>query len=75
MKKMRLDDIYPMAYLLLHSDERFGRNREKRSLPLIMGRPIFKTALKPCGISKSVQHVEVAPNPYVFNGILHASFR
>ena len=36
---------------------------KKRLLPLIMGRAIFKTALKPCGISKSVQHVEVAPNP------------
>ena len=48
---------------------------KKRSLPLIMGRTIFKTALKPCGISKSVQHVEVAPNPQLFNGILHVSFR
>ena len=45
---------------------------KKRSLPLVMGRTIFKTALKPCGILKSVQHVKVAPNPYIFNGILHA---
>ena len=29
MKKMRLDDIYPTEYRLLHSDERFRRNREK----------------------------------------------
>ena len=29
MKKMRLDDIYPTAYHLLPSDERFRRNREK----------------------------------------------
>ena len=36
---------------------------KKRSLPLIMGHAIFKTALKPCGMSKNVQHVEVAPNP------------
>ena len=36
---------------------------KKRPLPLVMGRTIFKTALKPRGISKSVQHVEVAPNP------------
>ena len=60
---MHLDDIYRTAYHLLHSDQRFRRNREKRPLPLVMGRTIFKTALKPCGISKSVQYVEVAPNP------------
>ena len=36
---------------------------KKHSLPLVMGRANFKTALKPCGISKSVQHIEVAPNP------------
>ena len=36
---------------------------KKRSLPLVMGRANFKTALKPCGISKSIQHVKVAPNP------------
>ena len=29
MKKMRLDDIYPTTYRLLHSDEQFRRNREK----------------------------------------------
>ena len=63
MKKMRLDDIYPTAYHLLHSDKRFRKKREKRSLPLVMGRTNFKSALKPCGISKTVQHVEVAPNP------------
>ena len=63
MKKMRLDDIYPTGYHLLHPDKRFRKNTKKRSLPLVMGRTIFKTALKPCGISKSVQHVEVAPNP------------
>ena len=63
MKKMRLDDIYPTAYHLLHSDKRFRKNEKKRSLPLVIRRTIFKTALKPCGISKSVQHVEVAPNP------------
>ena len=39
------------------------KNAKKRSLPLVIRRTIFKTALKPCGISKSVQHVEVAPNP------------
>ena len=33
-----------------------------RLLPLVMGCTIFKTALKPRGISKSVQHGEVAPN-------------
>ena len=60
MEKMRLDDIYPTAYHLLHSDKRF---RKKRLLPLVMGHANFKTALKPCGISKNVQHVEVAPNP------------
>ena len=47
MKKMRLDDIYPMVYRLLHSDERFRKNAKKRSLTLVMGRTIFKTALKP----------------------------
>ena len=36
---------------------------KKQSLTLVTRRTIFKTALKPCGISKSVQHVEVAPNP------------
>ena len=30
MKKMRLDDIYPTAYNLLHSDERFRKKREKK---------------------------------------------
>ena len=63
MKKMRLDDIYPTAYHWLHSDKGLEKNTKKRSLPLVMHRTIFKTALKPCGISKSVQHVEVAPNP------------
>ena len=63
MEKMRLDDIYPTAYHLLHSDKRSRKKREKRSLPLVIRRTIFKTALKPCGISKSVQHVEVEPNP------------
>ena len=63
MKKMRLDDIYPMAYHLLRSDKRFRKNAKIRSLPLVICRSIFKTALKPCGVSKSVQHVEVAPNP------------
>ena len=29
MKKMRLDDIYPTAYHLLHSDKRFRKKREK----------------------------------------------
>ena len=29
MKKMRLDDIFPMVYHLLCPDERFRRNREK----------------------------------------------
>ena len=48
---------------------------KKRSLPLVMGRANFKTSHKPCGILKSVQHVEVAPNPYLFNDILHALFR
>ena len=37
--------------------------RKIRSLPLVIRRTVFETALKPCGISKSVQHVEVAPNP------------
>ena len=63
MKKMRLNDIYPRAYRLLHFDKWFRRNRQKHSLPLVMGRANFKTALKPCGISKSIQHVKVAPNP------------
>ena len=36
---------------------------KKRSLPLDIRRTIFKTALKPCEISKTVQHVEVAPDP------------
>ena len=36
---------------------------KKRPLSLVMGRANFKTSLKLCGISKSVQHVEVAPNP------------
>ena len=63
MKKMRLDDMYPTAYHLLCSNRRFRKNAKKRSLPLVIRRTIFKTALKPCGISKSVQHVEVAPNP------------
>ena len=29
MKKMRLDDIYPMAYHLLHSGKQFRKKREK----------------------------------------------
>ena len=29
MEKMRLDDIYPTAYHLLHSDKRFRNKREK----------------------------------------------
>ena len=60
---MCLDDIYPRIYHLPHSDERFRKNAKKRSLPLFVGRTIFETALKPRGISKSVQHGEVAPNP------------
>ena len=48
---------------------------KKRSLPLVIRRTIFKTALKPRRILKSVQHGEVAPNPELFNGILYASFR
>ena len=64
MKKMRLDDIYPTVYHLPHSDKQFRKkNAKKRSLSFVIRRTIFKTALKPCGISKSVQHVEVAPNP------------
>ena len=47
MKKMRLDDIYPTVYHLIHSDEGFRKNAKKRSLPLVVGRTIFKTALKP----------------------------
>ena len=39
------------------------KNAKKRSLPLFVGRTVFEIALKPRGISKSVQHVEVAPNP------------
>ena len=62
MKKMRLDDIYSTVYHLLRSDKRFRKKVKKRLLPLVIRRTIFKTALKPCGISKSVQHVEVAPN-------------
>jgi hypothetical protein len=29
MKKMRLDDIFPMVYHLLHSGKRFRKKREK----------------------------------------------
>ena len=29
MKKMRLNDIYPTVYHLLHSDKRFRKKREK----------------------------------------------
>ena len=29
MKKMRLDDIYPTAYHLLHSNKRFRKKHEK----------------------------------------------
>ena len=36
---------------------------KKRSLPLVVGRIIFKTALKLRGILKSVQHDKVATNP------------
>ena len=39
------------------------KNAKKRSLSLVIRRTIFKTALRPCGISKSVQQIEVAPNP------------
>ena len=61
---MRLDDIFPRVYHLLHSDNRcLEKNTKKRSLSLVIRRTIFKTALKPCGISRSVQHIEVAPNP------------
>ena len=62
MKKMRLDDIFPTAYYLPYSDERFRKIMKIRSLPLVIRRTIFETALKPRGISKSVQHGEVAPN-------------
>ena len=48
MKKMRIDDIFSTVYHLLHSDKRFRKKAvKKRSLPLIMRRTIFKTALKP----------------------------
>ena len=60
---MRLDDIYPTAYHLLHSDKRFRKNAKKRSLQLVIRRTIFETALKPRGILKIVQHGEVAANP------------
>ena len=63
MKKMRLDDIYPATYILLHSGKRFRKKREKTLAATRHPPHYFKTALKPCGISKSVQHVEVAPNP------------
>ena len=51
---------YIVCFILTSGLEEIAK---KRSLPLVMGRTIFKTALKPCGISKSVQYVEVAPNP------------
>ena len=63
MKKMRLNDIYPTAYHLLHSDKRFRKKPKKCSMPLVVRRAVFETALKPQGISKSVQHNKVVPNP------------
>ena len=63
MKKMRLDDIYPTRIICFIPTSGLEKNAKKRSLPLVIRRTIFKTALKPCGISKTVQHVEVAPTP------------
>ena len=61
MKKMHLDDIQRRIVCFIPTSV-LEEITKKRSLPLVMGRANFKTALKPCGISKSVQHVEVAPN-------------
>ena len=63
MKKMRLDDIFPMVYHLLRTDKRFRRNHEKTLAATHRAPSVFETALKPRGISKNVQHGEVAHNP------------
>ena len=47
MKELRIVDIFPMAYRLNHSDQRFVKIREKRPLPLVVRRTIFKINLKP----------------------------
>ena len=47
MKKMRLGDIFPTVYHLLHSNERFRKKiAKKRLLPLVVPRTIFKINLK-----------------------------
>ena len=45
-KKMRGDDTFPTVYHMFRSDERFRKNAKKRSLPFVVSRTIFETALK-----------------------------
>ena len=47
MKKLRLVDIFPTAYNLNHSDERFVIISQKRPLPLIVSHTVFKINFKP----------------------------
>ena len=60
MKKLRLDDIFPTPYRLLHSDQPFRKNPENTFAVTRWAPIVFRTALTPRGISKSVQHGEVA---------------
>ena len=62
-KKLPLDDIFPTAYHLLHSDKRFANKHEKTLAATRWAPTVFETALKLRGISKSVQPGEVVPNP------------
>ena len=63
MKKMRLDDIFPTVYHLLHSDERFRIKRENTLAASCHARTVFEISLKPRRISKSVQHDEAVHFP------------
>ena len=47
MKKLHLVDIFPTAYHLNHFNKRFVKISQKRPLPLVRRRTIFKINLKP----------------------------
>jgi hypothetical protein len=48
MKKLRLDDIFPTAYHLHHSDKRFAKKKHENTLAVIRrATTVFETALNP----------------------------
>ena len=63
MKNMRLDAIFQGCFICFIPMSGIEKIMKIRLLPVVIRRTVFETALKPQGISKSVQHVEVAPNP------------